>query len=133
MGTITSLMNIAGRALVADQAGLNVTANNIANQTTMGYTRETVTMQARDSVTLNGSSFGDGDAVSSPQSQRNLVLEKQVQQQTQVQSQSATVQAALNQVQNVFGISSTSTSSSLTPVSPSMERRHRVRRTASRG
>jgi flagellar hook-associated protein 1 len=120
MGTITSLMNIAQQALRADQAGLNVTANNVANQATVGYTRETVSMQAQDIVTLNGTSFGDGVTASAPQSQRNRVLEQQVQQQMQAQAQSATAESALNQVQNVFGISATSSSSSLTQLGTSV-------------
>jgi flagellar hook-associated protein 1 len=120
MGTITSLMNIAQQALRADQAGLNVTANNVANQATVGYTRETVSMQAQDIVTLNGTSFGDGVTASAPQSQRNRVLEQQVQQQMQAQAQSATAESALNQVQNVFGISASSSSSSLTQLGTSV-------------
>src|SRR5271155_2119818 len=100
MGTITSLLNIAQQALLADQAGLNVTANNVANQATVGYTVETVSMTAQDVVNVNGSSsYGDGVTASAPQSQRNRVLEQQVQQQMQVQSQSAAVETALNQVQ----------------------------------
>jgi flagellar hook-associated protein 1 FlgK len=121
MGTISSLLNIAQQALLADQAGLNVTANNVANQATVGYTRESVTMQAEDVVSLNGASYGDGVTASAPQSQRNRVLEQQVQQQMQVQSQSAAVEGALNQVQNVFGISSTSASSSLTQMGTSVD------------
>jgi flagellar hook-associated protein 1 len=121
MGTITSLMNLAQQALVADQAGLNVTASNVANQTTPGYTVETVSMQAQDTVSVNGGSYGDGVTASAPQSQRNRVLEQQVQQQMQLQSQSSAVETALDQVQNVFGISSTSTSSSLTQLGTAVD------------
>jgi flagellar hook-associated protein 1 FlgK len=115
MGTITSLINIAQQALLADQAGLNATANNVANQTTVGYTRETVSTTAVDVVNVNDTTdYGAGVLASAPQSQRNRVLEQQVQQQTQLQSQSSALESALNQVQNVFGISATSDSSSLT-------------------
>jgi flagellar hook-associated protein 1 FlgK len=121
MGTISSLVNIAQQALLADQAGLNVTANNVANQSTVGYTRETVSMTAQDVVSVNGGSYGDGVIASTPQSQRNRVLEQQVQQQMQVESQSSAVATALNQVQNVFGISSSSASSSLTQLGTSVD------------
>ena len=122
MGTITSLMSLAQQALLADQAGLNVTANNVANQSTVGYTRETVSMTAQDVVNVNSnSSYGDGVTASAPQSQRNHVLEQQVQQQMQLQSQSSAVETALDQVQNVFGISSTSTSSSLTQLGTAVD------------
>jgi flagellar hook-associated protein 1 len=121
MATITSLMHLAQQALVADQAALNVTANNVANQTAPGYTRETVTLQAQDAVELNGTSYGSGVTASAPQSQRNRVLEQQVQQQMQVASHSATLTAALNQVQNVFGLSASPTSSSLTQLGTAVD------------
>jgi flagellar hook-associated protein 1 FlgK len=113
MGTITSLMDIARQALMADQEALNVTSNNVANQNTAGYTREVVSFQAVDEVTLSGGSFGDG-VTATATSQRDRVLEQQVQQQTQVQAQSSALESALQQIQNVFGLSSTATSASST-------------------
>ena len=87
MGTITALMDIAQQALMADQEALNVTANNVANQDTAGYTREVVSFQSVDVVTLSGGSYGSG-VTASETSQRNRVLDQQVQQQTQIQAQS---------------------------------------------
>ena len=113
MGTITSLMDIARLALTADQEALNVTSNNVANQNTAGYTREVVEFQSADTVTLSGGAFGSG-VTASATSQRDRVLEQQVQQQTQVQAQSGALESALQQIQNVFGLSSTSTSASST-------------------
>jgi len=116
MGTITSLMDIAQQALLADQEALNVTSNNVANQTTAGYTREVVTFQSVDAVTLSGGSYGSG-VTASATSQRDRVLEQQVQQQTQTQAQSGALETALTQIQNVFGLSSTSSSASSTALS----------------
>jgi flagellar hook-associated protein 1 FlgK len=113
MGTITSLMDIAQQALMADQEALNVTSNNVANQNTAGYTREVVNFQSVDAVTLSGSSFGSG-VTASATSQRDRVLEQQVQQQTQTQAQSGALESALQQIQNVFGLSSTTDSASST-------------------
>ncbi len=113
MGTITSLMDIARQALMADQEALNITSNNVANQNTAGYTREVVSFQAVDEVTLSGGSFGDG-VTATATSQRDRVLEQQVQQQTQVQAQSGALESALQQIQNVFGLSSTTSSASST-------------------
>jgi flagellar hook-associated protein 1 FlgK len=115
MGTITSLMDIASQALMADQEALNVTSNNVANQNTAGYTREVVNFQAADEVTLSGGSFGDG-VTATASSQRSRVLDQQVQQQTQVQAQSGALESALQQIQNVFGLSSSSSSDSSTDV-----------------
>jgi flagellar hook-associated protein 1 len=116
MGTITSLMDIAQQALMADQEALNVTANNVANQNTAGYTREVVSFQSVDAVTLTGGTYGSG-VTASATSQRDRVLEQQVQQQTQVQAQSGALETALTEIQNIFGLSSTSSSASSTALS----------------
>jgi flagellar hook-associated protein 1 FlgK len=116
MGTITSLMDIAQQALLADQEALNVTSDNVANQTTPGYTREVVSFQSVDAVTLSGGSYGSG-VTASATSQRDRVLEQQVQQQTQTQAQSGALETALTQIQNIFGLSSTSSSASSTALS----------------
>ena len=36
MGTLASLMDLARQSLMANQAALNVTSNNVANQNTPG-------------------------------------------------------------------------------------------------
>jgi flagellar hook-associated protein 1 len=113
MGTLTSLLDISREALLADQVALNVTASNVANQNTAGYTNEVVSFQSIDAVTLNGSSYGSG-VTASAVSQRDRVLEQRVQQQTQTQAESGALESALQQVQNIFGLSSTSTSASST-------------------
>jgi flagellar hook-associated protein 1 FlgK len=113
MGSITSLIDIARQALTADQEALNMTSNNVANQNTPGYTREVVNFQAVDAVTLSGGSFGSG-VTASATSQRDRVLEQRVQQQTQTQAQSGALESALQQIQNIFGLSSTASSASST-------------------
>jgi flagellar hook-associated protein 1 FlgK len=113
MGTLTSLLDISREALLADQVALNVTASNVANQNTAGYTNEVVSFQSSDAVTLRGSTYGSG-VTANAVSQRDRVLEQRVQQQTQTQAQSGALESALQQVQNVFGLSSTSTSASST-------------------
>jgi flagellar hook-associated protein 1 len=113
MGTIASLVDIARQALSADQEALNITANNVANQNTVGYTREVVNFQSTDTITLSGGTFGSG-VVASGASQRDRVLEQQVQQQTQVQAQSASLESVLQQIQNIFSLSSTTNSASST-------------------
>jgi flagellar hook-associated protein 1 len=113
MGTIMSLMDIAQQALMADQEALNITSNNVANQNTAGYTREIVNFLTVDAVTLSGGTFGSG-VTASATSQRDRVLEQQVQQQTQTQAQSGALESALQQIQNIFGLSSTASSTSST-------------------
>ena len=120
MGTLSSLMDLASQALMADQNALNVTANNVANQNTPGYTREVVSWQPADAVTLSGTSYSMG-ITSTAVSQRDRILEQRVQQQTQTQAQSGALESALQQVQNIFGLSSTSTSASSTALGSAVD------------
>jgi flagellar hook-associated protein 1 FlgK len=122
MGTVNSLMDLARQTLMADQAALGVISNNVANQNTPGYTRQVVSWQTRDSVTIGGHTMGEGVAVGSQgESQRDRILEQRVQQQTQAQAQSEALSSALNQVQNIFGLSSTSSSTSTTALGSAMD------------
>lgn len=114
MGTLNSALSLAQQALLASQTALNITANNVANQNTPGYTREVATWTENDSVTIGNTTLGMGATVGTPVSQRDRVLEQRVQQQIQVQSQSQSLEDALNQVQDIFGLSSTSDSASST-------------------
>jgi flagellar hook-associated protein 1 len=111
MGTLTSVLDIAQQALMADQFALNVTANNVANQNTPGYTREVVSFSPEDSVSLSGGTQSTG-VTATEASQRDRVLEQRVQQQTQAVAQSGSLGSALQQVENIFGLSSTSTGNS---------------------
>jgi flagellar hook-associated protein 1 FlgK len=122
MGTLTSLMDMARQALMADQAALNVTANNVANQNTLGYTRQVVNWQPVDAVTINGLINVTGNSMGdSAVSQRDRVLEQRVQQQTQVQAQSSALESALQQVQSIFGLSSSAASASTTALGSAMD------------
>lgn len=113
MGTLTSLLDLSQQALMADQNALNVTANNVANQNTPGYTREVVSWQQSDAVTISGASYSTGITTTAV-SQRDRVLEQRVQQQTQTQGQSGALSSALQQVEDIFGLTSSSTSASST-------------------
>jgi flagellar hook-associated protein 1 FlgK len=102
MATLGSAFNIAAGALDADQAALNVLANNTANVNTPGYTLEAPVWSEADTVSLNGASYGMGVQMSGPRSQRSLVLEKAVQQQTQETGASGARFSALQQIQALF-------------------------------
>ena len=122
MGTLASLMDLARQSLMANQAALNVTSNNVANQNTPGYTRQVVSLQTRDSVTIGSLTVGGGVYVGqSGISQRDRILEQRVQHQTQVQAQSQALESALTQVQNVFSLSSSATSATTTQLGTAMD------------
>ena len=102
MGTISTAFNIATGALDADQAALDIVANNTANVNTPGYTLEMPTWEQNDSVSLDGVMYGMGVTMTGAESQRSLVLDQAVQQQTQTESASSARLTALNQVEALF-------------------------------
>ncbi len=121
MGTLTGLMSLTNAALDADQNAINITSNNVANQNTPGYTRETVNFEASDAVSLSGYS-GLGESVTATAvSQRDRVLEQQLQQQTQSSTSSSALLTALQSVQSMFGLTSTSSDASSTTLGSAMD------------
>ena len=108
MATLNSALQLMSGALAADQSALDVTANNVANANTPGYTREVPIFQASDSVTINGISYGQGVQMTAAQSQRSLVLDAAVQQQTQTQQATNSEATALTQVEDIFNQVTTS-------------------------
>lgn len=113
MGSISTAFDIATGALDADQSALDIVANNTANANTPGYTLEMPNWLQNDSVSLNGINFGMGVTVTGAESQRCLVLEQAMQQQTQAENATSARLNALNQMQALFsGATSAGTESS---------------------
>ncbi len=120
MGTLNSLMDLTRNALDTNQAALSIISNNVANQNTVGYTRETPTI-AGDEVTLGGTTgLSISETSVTAVSQRDRVLEQRVQQQTQVVAQSTAQQGALNQLETVFGLTTSSTTTVGTTIGDSI-------------
>jgi flagellar hook-associated protein 1 FlgK len=114
MATLNTAFDIATSALEADQQALNVVSNNVANANTTGYTREVEGFQENDPITISGQIYGDGVTATGGVSQRDSVLEQELQQQNQVASASAARLTALDQVQTIFNQTTTANSSSAT-------------------
>jgi flagellar hook-associated protein 1 FlgK len=112
MATLNTAFNIATGALDADQAALDIVANNTANAGTPGYTRELPNWEEDVSVTLNGASYGNGVTMTGPVSQRDRVLDQSMQQQTQTESASSARLTALDQLQQLFADATSDTSGS---------------------
>lgn len=111
MGTINSALTIMSQALDADQAALNVVANNVANANTPGYTEESPTWRQSQPIDVNGVLIGTGVTETGAASQRDHVLEERLDQQQQLASASGSRLAALNTVQALFTPASGSASS----------------------
>ena len=113
MGSLSALLNLSQNALLANQAAIDITSNNVANANTPGYTRQ-VAQWSDDSVSLTSGATSDGRVDVTASSQRDRVLDQRVQQQTQLQFATSTESSALSQLQSIFGLTSTSTSASST-------------------
>ena len=110
MGTINSAFSLMTGALDADQAALNVVANNVANANTPGYTEETPNWQENPPITINGVSYGAGVTETGATSVRDRVLTERLDQQQQLASASGSRLTALNTLQALFTPDSGSTS-----------------------
>jgi flagellar hook-associated protein 1 FlgK len=111
MGTINSALSIMSQALDADQAALNVVANNVANANTPGYTEETPNWQENQPISIGGVSYGQGVTETGATSERDRVLESRLDQQQQLASASGSRLTALDTLQTLFTPDSGSSSS----------------------
>ncbi|MDR3725801.1 MAG: flagellar hook-associated protein FlgK [Terracidiphilus sp.] len=111
MGTISSAFSLISQALDADQSALSIVANNVANASTTGYTKETPNFTENQSIEINGVSYGSGVTSTGSTSVRDRVLEERLNQQQQLASASGTRLTALDTLQALFTPASGTTSS----------------------
>jgi flagellar hook-associated protein 1 len=102
VGTLSSALNIAVQAMLADEMALDTTSNNIANANTPGYSRQTVNFVEAPPVEYGGQTFGTGVQVASIVSQRSGVLQLLLNQDTQQQGQYSSFLTTMQQVQTLF-------------------------------
>ncbi|MGB6687575.1 MAG: flagellar basal body protein [Terracidiphilus sp.] len=102
MGTISSAFNLISSALDADQSALSISANNVANANTPGYTEETPNWVENSPVEINGVAYGAGVTQTGPVSTRDRVLEERLDQQQQLTAASTSRLTALNTMQALF-------------------------------
>jgi flagellar hook-associated protein 1 FlgK len=102
MATINSAFNVIASALEADQAALNVVANNVANANTPGYAKEIPGWQEDRPVQINGVNYGTGVTATGATSVRDRVIEERLAQQQQAASATDARLSALESVQALF-------------------------------
>ncbi len=102
MPGLTSTMLMSVQSLLADQAALQVTSNNIANANTPGYTREVPVLTENTPTVENGITYGAGVTLEKVQSIRDQLLDLRISEENQQQSGAQAQLAALNQVQGLF-------------------------------
>lgn len=110
MGSINSAFSIMTSALDANQAALNIVANNVANANTTGYTRQVPTWRENDPVSINGLTVGTGASETGATSVRDRVLEARLNQQQQLASASDARLSAINAIETLFTPSTGSSS-----------------------
>ncbi len=93
-------IEIGRRALQAQQAGLNVTSNNVANANTAGFSRRQLQLEA--AVTRAGGSVGTGAEAASVTRQRSALIDGQARTQQQVLGYWEAKETSLGSLESIF-------------------------------
>ncbi len=102
MGTLFGSLEVGRNSLLAQQLGLDVTGNNIANVNTPGYSRQSVEMETSPPIITSIGEIGTGVDVRTVSSVRDRFIELRVTQGTQDQSREQALSDVLQEVQSVF-------------------------------
>ncbi len=95
-------MSVALQSLLVQQGALEVTANNIANVNTPGYSREIPIMEESPPILSGNTMVGTGVTLQSVQSVRDNILDLRIDQETSQQSSLNSYVDSMNQVQALF-------------------------------
>jgi flagellar hook-associated protein 1 len=102
MSSLFGTMSVALQSLMAQQAAMGVTANNIANANTPGYSREEPNFEESPPLLSGNTLIGTGVTLQSVQSVRDNILDLRIGQETSQQSNLNTYVNSMNQVQALF-------------------------------
>ena len=112
MADLLSSLSSASRALQAQQFGLDVTGQNIANVNTPGYVRRTLLLGP---VAPPGpASAGGGVDAVRVQAERAPLMEKRLRQEQPAAGREAAVAESLSVIQSMFGTAGASVDGALT-------------------
>ncbi len=95
-------MSVALQSLLTQQGALEVTANNIANVNTPGYSREVPIFEESPPTLVGNTEVGTGVTLASVESVRDNILNLRIDQETSQQSSLDSYVDAMNQVQALF-------------------------------
>ncbi|HMD83913.1 MAG TPA: flagellar hook-associated protein FlgK, partial [Terriglobia bacterium] len=102
MSSLFGTMSVALQSLLVQQGALQVTANNIANANTPGYSREVPILEESPPILSGNTMVGTGVTLKSVQSVRDNILDLRIDQETSQQSSLNSYVASMNQVQALF-------------------------------
>jgi len=102
--SLLGALSLGGSSLAAQQVGLQVTGNNIANAGTEGYTRETVRLSPSGPQAIgNGQFLGTGVSLDTVERQANEAMNESLRDSTSDQASAQTLDTLLGQVEDTFG------------------------------
>ncbi|MDX9786436.1 MAG: flagellar hook-associated protein FlgK [Desulfobacterales bacterium] len=102
MSGINMVLNTAKQSLAANQIGLNVTGNNIANVNTPGYSRQTPVFDNRDPISLSRFTMGTGVEIDGIVRSSNFLIEKQLMNQKSELSRYDEAQSYMTVLESLF-------------------------------
>ncbi|MGH9394576.1 MAG: flagellar hook-associated protein FlgK [Terriglobales bacterium] len=105
MAGLFGILSIANQSIQAQQSGLDVTANNLANVNSPGYTRQ-VALLAEQAPFSTSDGGGGGVTLDQIYSVRDSVLEIRLNQETANQNRLTSMQQQLGPVQTMFSAQS---------------------------
>ena len=103
MPTIKSILSIASTALATQQRAIEVTAHNIANASTEGYSRQRVVMSGGPAIRTAGGIFGSGVRVADVARVRDALLDQAVRRETAFSSEHEARSDILGRVETILG------------------------------
>ena len=102
MSSLGNMINIGVSALRAQQVGLNVTGNNIANVNTPGYSRQRATLSSGLTVTQNKHALGSGVEFTALTRARDLALDAQYRFESGQLGKLETLENAMSTIEAIF-------------------------------
>jgi flagellar hook-associated protein 1 FlgK len=101
--SLSSLLGIARSALLAQKRAMEVTANNVANAQTPGYSRQRLEMSAANPVRTADGLIGRGVTTGLVQRSRDTFYDDTYRRESGLFSQSYTLQQGLRQIEDAIG------------------------------
>jgi len=113
MGSLTSSLYTGASGLFANQTGVQVTGNNIANVNTTGYSRQTVAVTSSTPLDQGGLILGTGSSVNTIDRAEDMFITKQLVNQSAVYGEYEAANTPLSDIEQTLDISDSSLSSDI--------------------
>jgi flagellar hook-associated protein 1 FlgK len=103
MPGLFDILNLGTRAMQAQQAGVTVTGQNLANANNAAYSRQRVNFQTSEAVATSVGVLGTGVQVAGIQQLRDTLLDGQIRDEGSVSGFWTTTEGALENTQTQLG------------------------------